>query len=469
MNEIHDHAYVYKGYEAFWRMFELSNNLEALLQNGEEHGFPYLIRCDLCDPQAQGQKPITFLRQVLSVCAHAGVAENMPKDVVERAREILDKCPGRSVGSMDIQGHPTIRTHIADFISKKASVQAAAENIWITHGVMHGVSTVLQVLKRRLNGEKAGALTCIPQYMGFHDVFKKEGYYLACYCLDEDHDWAHDTTAMQKALDALRMKCKPRCLVLVNPGNPSSTVLSTQQIEDIVEFAYKNQLVILADEVFQDNCYCKDRPFRSVRAVMNEMDPPYARTPLVTFHSLAKGFIAEAGFWVGYLEAINLDSTDRENLESAMTLSKVPLLTQVALDCMVKPPQLAEPSYDLYNKEKTSIIESLAERARLAEERINAIEGMHCNPIQGAMSAYVRVQIPAKAIEEAQRQDKGPDEFYAEELLKRKGVCVIPGSGFGRLPGRFHIRITILPSREQLLELLDRLESFHKELLMKYH
>nr|XP_054923055.1 alanine aminotransferase 1-like [Dermacentor andersoni] len=130
----------------------------------------------------------------------------------------------------------------------------------------------------------------------------------------------------------------------------SGTVLSTQQIEDIVEFAYKNQLVILADEIFQDNWYCKERPFRSVRAVMNEMGPPYSRTPLVTFHSLAKGFIAEAGFWVGYLEAINLDSTDRGNLENAMTLSKVPLITQVALDCMVKPPQLAESSYDLYNK-----------------------------------------------------------------------------------------------------------------------
>ncbi|XP_054923284.1 alanine aminotransferase 2-like isoform X1 [Dermacentor andersoni] len=290
----------------------------------------------------------------------------------------------------------------------------------------------------------------------------------ACYCLDEARGWAHNTAAMQKALDASRMKCKPRCLLLVNPGNPSSTVLSTQQIEDIVEFAYKNQLIILADEVFQDNWYCKERPFRSVRAVMNEMGPPYARTPLVTFHSLAKGFIAEAGFRVGYLEAVNLDSTDRGNLESAMTLSMVPLLAQAALDCMVKPPQLAEPSYDLYNKEKTSIIESLAERARLAEERLNAIEGMYCRPIQGATSAYVRVNIPAKAIEEAQRQNKGADEFYAEELLKKKGVSVTPGSAFGRLPGRFHVRITIIPPREQLLELFGRLQSFHEELLMKY-
>ncbi|XP_075540037.1 alanine aminotransferase 2-like [Dermacentor variabilis] len=220
-----------------------------LLSLGRQQGFPYLIRCDLSDPQAQGQKPITFLRQVVSVCAYGRVAENMPQDVIERAREIMDKCPGRSVGSMRFQGHPTIRKDIADFISKKDCVQAAAENIWITDGVIRGVSIVLQVLKRCLNGEKAGALTCIPQYMGFHDVFNEEGYYLACYCLDEANGWAHNAAAMQKALDASRMKCKPRCLLLVNPGNPSSTVLSTQQIEDIVEFAYKNELIILADEI----------------------------------------------------------------------------------------------------------------------------------------------------------------------------------------------------------------------------
>ncbi|XP_075539567.1 alanine aminotransferase 2-like [Dermacentor variabilis] len=93
---------------------------------------------------------------------------------------------------------------------------------------------------------------------------------------------------------------------------------------------------------------------------------------------------------------------------------------------------------------------------------------MHCSPIQGATSAYVRIHIPAKAIEEAQRHNKGADDFYVEELLKKKGVSVMPGSAFGRLPGRFHIRITILPPREQLLELFDRLESFQEELLMKY-
>ena len=32
------------------------------------------------------------------------------------------------------------------------------------------------------------------------------------------------------------------------------------------------------------------------------------------------------------------------------------------------------------------------------------------------------------------------DMYYCLEFLRQKGVCVVPGSGFGRLEGRWHFR-----------------------------
>ncbi|KAL1479364.1 hypothetical protein MTO96_051905, partial [Rhipicephalus appendiculatus] len=107
------------------------------------------------------------------------------------------------------------------------------------------------------------------------------------------------------------------------------------------------------------------------------------------------------GIRAGYFEAINLDSVDQENLEQAMILALPPMLSQVALDCMVKPPVPGDASYETFTQEKTLILESLAERAKLAEERLNAIDGIHCSPVHGSMAAYARVTIPAKAIEKA--------------------------------------------------------------------
>lgn len=44
---------------------------------------------------------------------------------------------------------------------------------------------------------------------------------------------------------------------------------------------------------------------------------------------------------------------------------------------------------------------NLAKKAKLTEDMFNKVPGVHCNPLQGAMYAFPRIFIPAKAIEEA--------------------------------------------------------------------
>lgn len=45
---------------------------------------------------------------------------------------------------------------------------------------------------------------------------------------------------------------------------------------------------------------------------------------------------------------------------------------------------------------------ALAEKAKLTEEILNSVPGIHCNPVQGAMYAFPRLFIPPKAVEQAQ-------------------------------------------------------------------
>ncbi|XP_037509996.1 alanine aminotransferase 2 [Rhipicephalus sanguineus] len=458
------------GPKALKGVLDLIRSIEEQLKKGEKIGVPDLIRADISDGQAFGQKPLTFPRQVISACAYPDIADHVPLpiDVKLRTKEILDHCPGNTVGSVIINGHPIVRQHIADYISSRDGIDVNPAKIWITNGVFHGVSVILDVLRRRPNGKPPGALTCVPQYMSYFDMLHDKGYYEAYYYLDEDRNWTHNLRWMRETLDSSRKHCTPRLLLLVNPSNPPGTVLSKKQLEEIIQFAYENQLVILADEIFEHNIYSNKRPFYSVRKIVDAMGAPYTKTPVVTFSSISKGFAAEGGLQAGYFEAVNLDQVDEANLEHLMEDILPPMLSQVALDCFVKPPSPGEPSYELYAKEKAFILNSLAERAELAVERLNAIEGIHCSPVEGSMAAYARVLIPERAIEEAQRQGKEPDVFYAEELLKSKGVSVAPGSAFGKLPGRFYIRVTILQPRDKLLELFHRLKLFHEDFLAKY-
>lgn len=52
-------------------------------------------------------------------------------------------------------------------------------------------------------------------------------------------------------------------------------------------------------------------------------------------------------------------------------------------------------------QERTATLKALAEKAKLTEEVLNTVEGIRCNPVQGAMYSFPRVTIPEKAVKEA--------------------------------------------------------------------
>ncbi|GBO02100.1 Alanine aminotransferase 2 [Araneus ventricosus] len=287
--------------------------------------------------------------------------------------------------------------------------------------------------------------------------------------MDEDNDWALNIAEMKKCLNESRTYCEPRALVVINPGNPTGSVLTHENIKEIIKFAYEEKLLLMADEVYQDNVSASGMQFHSLKKVMMEMGEPYKNMELVSLMSASKGHVGESGLRGGYAEIINLDPDVKKMLLNFIS-SRVcaGVLGQVAVDCVVNTPQKGEPSYDLFIKEKTAVFECLKEHASLVEKTFNCMKGVKCNIVAGAMYAFPRLTLPEKAIEKAKSLGLDPDFFYAMELLESAGVCVVPGSGFGQIPGTYHFRATILPIREELKVMLQRLEEFHKKFLEEY-
>lgn len=141
---------------------------------------------------------------------------------------------------------------------------------------------------------------------------------------------------------------------------------------------------------------------------------------------------------------------------------------QVVMNVMVNPPRPNEPSYEQFQKEKKETLRSLAERSQFIVDTLNSIPGYKANPPMGAMYVFPRIELPLKAIEKARVQGQEPDVFYAFKLLESTGICVIPGSGFGQIPGTYHFRITILPQKEKIKTMLQALKQFHLKFLKEY-
>ena len=81
------------------------------------------------------------------------------------------------------------------------------------------------------------------------------------------------------------------------------------------------------------------------------------------------------------------------------------------------------------------------------------------------MYLFPTVKLSAKAVEQAKKENRQPDEFYCSRLLDATGVCVVPGSGFGQKQGTLHFRTTFLAPGT---EWVGRITDFHKSFMDEF-
>ncbi|CAE8616658.1 unnamed protein product, partial [Polarella glacialis] len=139
------------------------------------------------------------------------------------------------------------------------------------------------------------------------------------------------------------------------------------------------------------------------------------------------------------------------------------VLGQALIASVVTPPPADGPSYAAFEEERLRTRTEMKEKAKMVTDRLNAIEGVSCQPIEGAMYAFPKVTIKGYVMKKAISLATPADQVYCMEMVDRTGVVTVPGGGFGQKPGTFHFRTTILPDRATLEKVLDRFEQFHKE------
>jgi len=89
-----------------------------------------------------------------------------------------------------------------------------------------------------------------PQYPLYTASISLYGGTPAPYYLDESSGWQMDVKELEKAYQESRKEGKNvKAIVVINPGNPTGSILNEETIKKVIEFSVKNKLVIIADEV----------------------------------------------------------------------------------------------------------------------------------------------------------------------------------------------------------------------------
>ncbi len=410
-----------------------------------------IIFCNIGNPQALEQKPLTYIRQVLALCEYPELAESaasaFPPDIVRTAKTVLAGSRYGLGAYSESKGMKFVRDAIAAFISARDGIPADPEAIYITDGASKGVQTALRLL---IASPSDGIMIPIPQYPLYSATITLYEGRQVPYYLDEANDWKLSLGRLQKSIsDARAAGTKVKAIAVINPGNPTGAVLDRDNIAMIIGFARTEGLSIIADEVYQENIYRPGERFTSFARVMSELDEK--DVSLFSFHSCSKGYLGECGHRGGYMELRNVGSevtSQITKLQSVSLCSNLP--GQVATYLMVNPPRQGDESYPTFVAERDAILNELKKRAILLADGLNAIPGIVCNAVAGAMYAFPSISLPAGKT----------DEDYCMSLLEETGICVVPGTGFGQTPGTAHFRTTILPPTEKIKDVVRLFAEF---------
>lgn len=430
--------------------------------------FKKIIACNIGNPQELKQAPLSYIRQVVALCHYPELMTNpvtsaaFPKDVIARAQHYLSNMS--STGSYThSKGLTVVRKQVADFVHRRDGYPTDPESFFLTDGASSGVK---QLLSSLIRNPTDGVLCPIPQYPLYSATLALLNGRLSGYYLDESNGWGMDVKQLQKSYDeAVANGTTLRAIVIISPGNPTGQCMPDSNMREIVKFCEEKGLVILADEVYQENIY-GTTPFTSFRKVVKDMK---SEIPLVSFHSGSKGVIGECGARAGYFQLTNFPTDVSDQLYKLASISLCSNVTgQLVMGLLTTPPVEGEESYPQFMQERSEIFDSLKRRADKLGKALNQMEGVSCQQVTGALYAFPSITLSSKAIQAAQEAGKAADTFYCLKLLDATGITVVPGSGFKQVPGTFHYRTTILPSEQDIDDVIQKIGKFHADFMDTY-
>jgi aspartate aminotransferase len=332
-----------------------------------------------------------------------------PDFVKEAMRAALDANQTRYAPS---SGIPQLLEALCEKLARKNALAVASDDIIITSGGAHGLFCAFQATVNP--GDEVMFFS--PYWTPIRDQVTFAGGIPVRVPWDEIRDRHGDMS------DALESRFTPRTRVLyVNtPANPSGDVLSRDQLVAIADFAQTHDLVVIADEAYEDLVY--DGEHVSIAAL------PEMRERTITVYTFSKSF-SMTGWRIGYVVAPPLFMEVLRKLV-LNTINGVSTPTQFAA--------LAAVTHDA--RFFDAIREQYRQRRDLLVSGLRAA-GFECLTPPGAFYTFADV-----------RQRLGDDSWKAmEALLERTSIASVPGVVFGA-QGEGHLRMSFSTASETLEE-----------------
>jgi len=217
---------------------------------------------------------------------------------------------------------------------------------------------------------------------------------------------------------------KAKLLFINYPNNPTGAVATKEFFEKAVNFAKKNDLLLVSDLAYSEMGYGGYQPG-------SVLEIPGAKEVTIEFHSFSKTYNMTGwriGMAVGNKEAVQALATIKSNIDSGVFKA----IQFAAIEALNSPQDCVEENRKVFEERRNILVDGL-----------NSLGWKLEKP---KATFYMWIPVP-----------KGETSAsFTEKLLDKCGILVVPGSGYGKA-GEGYIRMAITIPKERIVEAIERL------------
>jgi arginine:pyruvate transaminase len=339
-----------------------------------------------------------------------------PEPVIDATVDALRRC---RTGYSAMVGYPRVREAIAARVQHRTGQPCSADNVVVTPGAQGGLFCALQCLA----GPGDEVIVPEPVYATYGGVIGATGAQMVTVPLRADRGFHPDLDSMARAVTS-----RTRVIWINSPHNPTGAVFTAEEITAIADLCRSRDLWLLSDEVYEDLAFA--RPHVSPWSLPDMAE----RTVVVS--SLSKSH-AMPGFRFGWIVGPPALSGHLFSLLLSMTYGSPAFIQHGVL-----------PALEGDLPQAAAMREAYRGRARLLSGILADAPRCRVHPPEGGMFILFDVRGTGLSSEE-----------FAQALLERENVALLPCDGFG--PSAVgHLRIALTAPEPRLEEAGRRIVRF---------
>ena len=320
-------------------------------------------------------------------------------------------------------GIPELRAAIAEKLATDNELTYRAGQIVVSNGAKH--SCYNAILATCQPGDEV--IIPAPYWVSYPDMVRLVGAEPVIVPTMERNNWKMRAEDFQNA-----MTPRTKMLIMNTPCNPTGSVYTREELEAIVEVASGEDIYILSDEIYEKLVY-DDAKHVSIASLSKE-----AYDLTITVNGFSKSY-AMTGWRLGYLAAPEAVAKAVDSIQSHTTANPSSFSQRGALAALKGDQQAVSDMRDEFDMRRNYMI-----------DRLSKIPNVTAVKPQGAF--YVLLNISQLGLS---------SQNFADRLLSKANVAVVPGAAFG---DDRTIRLSYATSIDIIKKGLDRLQDFCRTL-----